>query len=270
MARRGKNPIDRLEPRIKALVAEYVKAEAQITRLTTEALLSGKLKSKRYRQQRRAVLAALLKKLNAAAIPQAEGLVKVAFRAGTDAAREAVGARPVSAMQTEAIDLLQENLTSRLEDASTVIGRRVDDVFRREGLRIASAQLGDERTVGEATDRLVRELTKQGVTSFTDKRGANWGLESYAEMTVRTTTSEATNTGVATTLQSRGFDLVIVEGPRDIEDQCKPYVGKVFSLSGNAKGYPRLDRLPPFHPRCRHYILPAREASDERRERMAA
>jgi hypothetical protein len=259
-----------MDPRVAALVTEYVKAEAAITRLVVEALTSGKLGSKKFRKQKQSVLAGLLHKLDAAGVPQAKQIVKTAYSVGAEEARRVVKVKPVGAMQSEAIDLLQENLTSRLGEATSTVGRRVDDVFRREGLRIASAQLGDERTVGEATQRLVNELAKQGVTGFTDKRGANWGLEGYAAMAVRTTTSEAVNQGVATTMLSRGFDLVIVEGPHDITDQCKAYVGKVFSLSGNAKGYPHLDRLPPFHGNCRHFIRPAREALAERTERMAA
>lgn len=266
----ARSPIDRMDPRVAALVAEYVKAEAAITRLVAEALMSGKLGSKKFRKQKQVILAGLLKKLDAAAVPKAKQLVKIAFTSGAEEARRVVKVRPVSSMQQDAVGLLQDNLTARLGDASLTIGRRVDDVFRREGLRIAAAQLGDERTVGEATQRLVNELTKQGVTSFTDKRGANWGLEGYAGMVVRTTTSEAINQGVATTMLSRGFDLVIVEGPHDVTDQCSAYVGKVFSLSGNAKGYPHLDRLPPFHGNCRHFIRPAREALTERTERMAA
>lgn len=271
MAKR--NPIDQLDPRIKSLIAEYVKTEAELTRLIMGALTSGDLKSKRFRNERRAMVSRLLKKLQEASVPQARALVRAAYLNGEREVRKATNTRPVSSVKREAIETLTDNLEGRLTDGINVVGRRTNDIFRREALRVVTASMasGAEQPHDLLSRQLVERLTKQGVTSFTDKAGRNWGLESYAKMAVHTMAGEATNVGVATTMQARGFDLVEVNKVEGACDICKPYEGNTYSLSGANPDYPHLEKMPPFHPGpCRHFISVSKLAVADRRARRAA
>lgn len=55
------------------------------------------------------------------------------------------------------------------------------------------------------------------------------------------------------------MDLVEVSSHNTDCDICKEFEGKVYSISGKHKEYPKLERKPPFHPGCRHYITPTSE-----------
>jgi hypothetical protein len=176
----------------------------------------------------------------------------------------------VSRLRREAVHLLAANAVHRLGDASQTVGRRVDDIFRRHGLRASAARAlhNDARPLGQDVDALVRTLQEKGVKSFEDKRGRAWGLSTYAEMVLRTTTAEAQNRAVINTMLSRGLDIVTVHhaDPHHPKDECTPYNNKTFSLTGADRDYPHLDRIPPFHPNCDHYLMPAPEAFATRRE----
>lgn len=268
-----RNPIDRLDPRIRALIAEYVKAEAEMTRLVVGALTSGQLKSKRYRNERRAMMNKMLKSLHAAAIPQARALVRAAYQNGEREALAAIKGKPVSAVKREAIAIATENFEGRLEDGIRTVGRRADDVFRKETLRIVTVESGAGREIDANTlsRQLVERLTKQGITSFTDRAGRNWSLQAYAKMAINTAAGETTNLGVITTMQARGFDLVDVNKVDGACEICKPYEGNTYSLSGLSKEYPHLEKPPPFHPGpCRHFVSVSPHAIADRRARRAA
>ena len=262
------SPFDGIELETQLLVVEFVRAEADITRVVTDALMSNELGSQRFRRKKRALVAELIDKLKAGGIPRARQLVQHAYLRGLRAASAAVASGD-SRMQAEAVQTIGDALEGRLIEATDTVGRRVDDVFRRVGLRVASAQLTDEKTLHEAVDRMTTQLRRQGVTAFVDQSGRTWGLERYAEMAIRTTTAEAINQGAYNAIVARGFDLAqvnSVEAPCPI---CKPFDGNVYSLTGAAEGYAVLPDLPPFHPRCRHFLVPAVGAAAERRDRLA-
>jgi hypothetical protein len=63
-------------------------------------------------------------------------------------------------------------------------------------------------------------------------------------------------------------DLVEVSiHPTDCEI-CMKYEGRIFSISGKHPIYPKLVNMPPFHPDCRHSILPTSEEAIEVVTRM--
>lgn len=249
-----------LDLRIEALVAKYVAAEARVERIVQAALLAGRLGEAKYRNQRRAEVARLMLQLDRATAAPAKETVADAYRLGSRVAQKGGVVTPssFSRVNKEAVSLLLDSLSGRLDAATATVGRQVDDIFRREGLRIAAAQIVDERPLSMASDALVKRLTKQGASGFTDAAGRQWQLSTYAEMAVRTVTAEAVTTATETTMLARGFDLVAIEGPvdKDTDDLCLEFVGRTFSLTGRTKGYPILTIRPPFHPNCRHFMVP--------------
>jgi hypothetical protein len=262
------SPFDDLEPETQLLVVEFVRAEADITRVVVDALMSNEITSPRFRRKSRALIGELVDKLKAGGIPRARQLVSRAYRRGLQTGSEALN-QPPSKINREAVQTIGDALEERLVEATDTVGRRVDDVFRKVGLRIAAQQITDEKTLEAAVAQTTRTLREGGVTAFVDKTGRTWGLERYAEMAIRTTTAEAINQGAYNAIVARGMDLAqvnSVEAPCPI---CKPFDGNVYSLTGAAEGYAVLPDLPPFHPRCRHFLVPAVGAAAERRDRLA-
>ena len=114
----------------------------------------------------------------------------------------------------------------------------------------------------QAAEAAFQKFAEEGVTGFTDRRGRKWVLESYIEMATRTAAAKATTLAYSEGLQRAGQDLVIVsDAPQECK-VCRPWEGKVLSLSGA----PRVDGVKTeatlaiaeaaglFHPNCRHSI----------------
>lgn len=83
-----------------------------------------------------------------------------------------------------------------------------------------------------ASQRVLDRLLADGIRGFTDSRGRRWSLDTYVEMAVRTTTGNAAVAGHVAQLGAAGVDLVVVsDSPRECP-ACRPWEGKVLSLSG--------------------------------------
>ncbi len=271
LAKKGMAELNEL---IDAMAADYVKAQADLADKAAKAVASGRLGEFRYRQTRQQEARRILQRVNRLTPLRARRVVKQSVRLGTRTARKSgiiyEQDSSFSRVEKTAINTLTDNLTHRLNDAVNTVGRRVEDVYRREGLRLAALQLSQEKPLDEATDTLVSRLRKQGVTSFVDKGGREWKLDTYAEMVIRTVSSEAVFTGTQTSIIGRNFDLVTVNKVRDPCPKCEPYDGNTYSLSGRSKKYPKLGIVFPIHPNCRHFITLSIEALEERREWLAA
>jgi hypothetical protein len=157
-----------------------------------------------------------------------------------------------------------------IEGLPRFIGRRQDDAWREFALQ-ATAEgtvAGDVRRQISAT--LARRLIDDGVTDaltgFVDRAGRRWSLHTYTEMVARTLTREASSRALVGRMAEHGEDLVAITSHPHKEDVCTPYDGRTFSLSGRSSRYPRLDRMPPFHGRCRHAIGPAELLDEYERE----
>lgn len=147
------------------------------------------------------------------------------------------------------------------------VGRRVDDAWRKVGLDVVGEGLVTLETRRQLTAELAARLVRDGVTDaltgYVDRAGRRWALDTYAEVVIRTTTREATSRATVERLTERGLDLVTVTSHPHVPDECSPYDGQTFSLSGKSTAFPRLDKLPPFHPRCRHVLSPSGANLDE-------
>lgn len=92
--------------------------------------------------------------------------------------------------------------------------------------------LGGTVTRVQATQTVLDQLAKRGISGFRDQAGRNWSLESYAEMAVRTGAGHAAVQGHVDSLAASGFDLIIVsDAPRECP-LCRPFERKVLSISG--------------------------------------
>lgn len=184
-------------------------------------------------------------------------------------ATEAAGSVPATAASFKftgshlrTVQTLAANMAGRLSPTVAVVGRRVDDAFRRVGLEQVAAGVaaGSGRrevslAIGEA---LIRESVTDAVTGFVDARGARWQLDTYAEMVARTTTREAMSAGTNGRMRETGQVLITITSHPHAADICTPYDGQTFALPGTTHpDYETIDELPPFHPNCEHVATPA-------------
>lgn len=125
---------------------------------------------------------------------------------------------------------------SRIAATHGRILRSVDDGYR-EVIAAASGQaLLGTMTRREAAQRALDQLARRGITGFVDKAGRGWDLASYVEMATRAATAQAAVNAHADRLVAYGMDLVIVsDAPQECE-ACRPWEGRVLSLTGGTIG----------------------------------
>ena len=116
----------------------------------------------------------------------------------------------------------------------------------------------------EASRLALTRLAKHGITGFRDASGRNWAMASYAEMAVRTSTAQAMLQGHTDRVQELGVDTVVVSDAPEECRICRPFEGKVLSISGADVGKRLSDgrrivdslagarRKGLYHPGCRH------------------
>lgn len=246
-----------------ALIRIYQDAEAQLAREVTAAVASGKLGTASYRRQQLAQVQALLVKLQADTAPKATAVLQASYTDGLKIAQLADVSGALSGIHTEAVEVLADNLSARLGNGITNVGRQVEDVFRKEGLRISGQQLAAGNTRLQASKQLTESLADQGIRAFTDVAGREWGLSRYTEMVLRTTTREAVSLGTKNRLIEGGIDLVTWDSTGESCPICDPLDGQTFSLTGATEGYDVIEEMPPIHPNCECVITPASTTFEE-------
>jgi len=157
--------------------------------------------------------------------------------------------------------LIGQTVTGMLDQHATIL-RSVDDIYRKVIASTTPLQLAGVETRRQVAQRALNEFADQGVSSFVDRSGRQWSMTSYTEMTTRTAARRAQVDGHTAQLQDAGQDLVIASNHSQECSRCRPWEGKVLSLSGAA----RIDgvrfaatldeaRAAGFlHPGCRHTV----------------
>lgn len=139
-----------------------------------------------------------------------------------------------------AITALASDITAKVTGLAPRVLRSTVDAYQQAvGASLGNLILGVE-TRRQTTQQVINRLLGQGITSFTDKAGRNWGLDSYAEMATRTGLGEARLLGHTQTLTDAGQDLVyVIPGPRACPE-CDYWIGKVLSLTGATVSTPEV------------------------------
>lgn len=109
----------------------------------------------------------------------------------------------------------------------------------------------------QASQTVLDRLADRGISGFIDTKGRAWSLSTYAEMSVRTASTQAAIDGHQNRLMAGGYDLVIVLGHADSCEICEPWEDKILSLTGRTPGYPTLDDARAdglYHVNCTHSV----------------
>lgn len=150
-----------------------------------------------------------------------------------------------------------------LESLRFHVRRTAVDVFMETGLRAAADVTMGSTNRREASRRHLERLTARGIKGFQDRSGRSWEMGAYAEMVGRTTAAQAALEGHASRLLAAGVDTVVVSNAPEECKACRPWEGRVLSLTGQTRGrlkdgkvvagtMAEARRAGLFHPNCRH------------------
>lgn len=267
MVRPAHGPSLPVEPLVDRLVSIYEDAEGKLDRLIAAAANRGAEGTARYFTNQQAQVVNVLRELRRTREPLSRSVVPSAYRTGTAAIDRVLDAsQAFSGVHAASEEVLSANLEGHLRYAEEFIGRKTNDVFRQIALQQVALGVAAGLSPQQQARDYEAELRRDGVTAFVDKGGRRWSLSAYARMVTRTTTREAASVGMKNRLIEHGKDLVMVSEHRKSCPICRPFQGKTYSLTGRSRNYPKLDPLPPFHPNCRHVMLPT-TATFEQMER---
>jgi hypothetical protein len=146
-----------------------------------------------------------------------------------------VGAKLVGANVAGARAYVREaqNLVGAMDHG---IFRQVDDIYRQIVTEGAGLGIAGAETRLQATQRILDRFADKGITGFVDSAGRNWGIDTYAEMATRTTLNRAAIGGHVDTLKANDQDLVLVSDSPEECPLCRPWEGRVLSLTGKTRG----------------------------------
>lgn len=162
----------------------------------------------------------------------------------------------------QAMQVLADNFYQRMQDVDSIVGRRIDDIYRELTLQNITYNISGIDSWQVTKKNLEKDLLKNGITGFVDKSGRRWSLSSYADMATRAVSREVKIEGHKNRLLENGYDVVeITGGVSKVTCQaCKNWVGRRISLTGKTEGLPTLADARAsgvFHPRCTHSITKA-------------
>lgn len=164
---------------------------------------------------------------------------------------------------TGAVAAIVSDTMDRLAPMRFQIRRAVTDIYQQVVTQAAAQTALGTVTRREASGMILERLGKAGVNGFRDAAGRQWNMASYAEMAARTSTAQSMLQGHTDRVRELGVDTVIVSNAPEECDICRPFEGKVLSLSGHTTGRLRDGKTVTaslteakgkglYHPNCRH------------------
>lgn len=141
--------------------------------------------------------------------------------------------RPIAAINTAAVAALAAETVTAVTSTHSGILRAVEDSYRSIIADVTGRTITGVATRREVTQQALNKFADAGIGMFTDRAGRNWKLDTYAEMAVRTATLRTMHTAHTARLRERGYDLVVVSSHPNSAPVCRPYEGKILSLSGD-------------------------------------
>ena len=138
--------------------------------------------------------------------------------------------------RVRAIEVIAEETLGVVQGVRPRALRAVVDVYQQVVAEASAVTIAGADTRRQAAQGALDRLAGNGVRGFRDRAGRSCSMETYVEMAVRTGTGKAAVQGHVDQLAANGIDLVMVsDAPRECPD-CRPWEGKVLSLSGGVSG----------------------------------
>lgn len=160
--------------------------------------------------------------------------------------------------QRRAIQALIQETIAQVESTHLQLLRSTLDAYRTVIAEAGAPQVvAGVATRRQAAQSALNRFAARGITGFVDRGGRRWDIESYTEMATRTAVGRAQVDGTLARYTDAGRDLVIVsDAPQECRT-CRPWEGKVLSVSGATPGRPTVADATAaglFHANCRHAL----------------
>lgn len=156
-----------------------------------------------------------------------------------------------------AVQSLASATVEKLDGAHFQILRSVTDQYRTIIAETVHGVSTGVATRREASQAALNRFANRGVTGFVDRGGRRWNLQSYTEMAIRSASGQAALQGATDRLQENDRDLVVISDHAESCPLCRPWQGRVCSLSGTNRLFPPLSAATAdglFHPNCAHSL----------------
>lgn len=150
---------------------------------------------------------------------------------------------------------IMAELDRSMDAADRMILRKVNDEYAGIVGRASALVATGSITTRDAVKQELEQFANRGITSFVDKAGRAWDMETYAEMATLTAIERATREGYLDSMHEFGYDLAQISDHYGACPICEAWQGVVISISGNTPGYESLsdaEAAGVFHPRCMH------------------
>ena len=170
----------------------------------------------------------------------------------------------------EAVKTLADDIMAYYREAYSGVKRSALKMLNEAAKMRITALLAEGKISGDTrrtiSDRIAGML-KEGFIALIDKGGRRWNIEAYANMLTRTMLVRTANQGIVNRLGSDGYDLVQVSDHMGECELCRPWEGKILSITGKHPEYQSVDTAYSsgeiFHPNCKHRLLPYHEKLSE-------
>ncbi|MEV6219789.1 phage minor capsid protein [Nocardia sp. NPDC051833] len=166
---------------------------------------------------------------------------------------------------------LVDRVLEALDAANRGLPAATEGIFHRAVDQAADADTAQDHR--DALDRSLQQDARRGFTALVDPHGRRRELVAYVEAQIRGAVSAAEIEGYTQQLAAEGHDLFVVSDVPGACETCRPFEGKVISITGSTIGAitrntstnravavtvmcslrEAMDRGL-FHPNCRHTI----------------
>ena len=229
------------DAQLREIVEAYRLAEEQLASLVAQAVERGATGTAQFHRGQQEALRELiresekvLKQLDGKTMPMVRDIILRDYHAAIHstgayegaAIPQGIAAAGTQAIITETVDAARLSYQSILRSQADVY-RKVQQVAAVEAVTSGVNRL-------QRVQSTLNKFADQGVSSFTDRSGRRWSMDTYAEMIVRTAVNRAGNEGRIHGFRQNGVNLVIASSHKACAPQCLPYQGRVLSLDGTS------------------------------------
>jgi hypothetical protein len=157
-----------------------------------------------------------------------------------------------SVIHKEAVQEIVDEVFYRILEANDNMTNdakeRLEEITRRANQRSLLEGVSRRR----ATKDAIAEVLQSQITGIVAKNGAVIPADKYMNGVVQYHQRKAHVDGSINRMIENDEDLVYVNYVGITCEVCARYQGRVYSISGNDKRFPRLERRPPYHSHCVH------------------
>ncbi|GLI51332.1 hypothetical protein TSYNTROOL_14180 [Tepidanaerobacter syntrophicus] len=255
---------------IEELIRLFTASQAELIRLLQKTPARGTVTQ--YRKELLRQVNKEIALLQSRATPLMESLIRQAYVQGIITVNRKLGIKMSSKEETvilkelskahrKTINVFIQNKLGDLSDTQFFIGRQIKDSIQKATEDAIGLKLTTNETLKECKKNILRNFAENGINAIKTKNNRTIRLDAYADLVARSTVREVTNTATIKQVEELGYDLVKISSHTGACPICQKYEGRVYSISGKDKRFPRLDVVfssgyANIHPRCRHVLEP--------------